>query len=1219
MKSYDDRINTPLNENCSAIILKKLPKKLGDPGKFLIPCDFSELEKCMALADLGASINLMPLSVWKKFMLLELVPTRMTLELANRSVAYPAGIVEDVFVQVGRPFLRTARALVDVHREELILRVGDEKLTFKVDSTSKYSHKYGKESINMIDIFDSTCEDHFHEVLKFQKSIHPLSGNPTPSSDLVVASLSPSLTPFGDSDFLLEETDTLLSHFDHSLPYYEAFCFHIDHQKEKRSDSTTSHSDHSLLDYEAFCFYINHHEEKCSGSIISHSDPPLLQYESFYFDLSIGPPPIVERSNSHHEEFADELAHIISPPEYDHFYFDIEIDPGELTRLLKKNRIPSDESKHIISLGKDFKLGRLLSRNGGNQLVQNAVQNPGVQNGVTVVPGIAHQNRNSNFVAARAEGNANGNNGNQIRCYNCRGLGHLARNCTVRPRRRDAAYLQTQLLITQKEEAGIQLQAGEFDLMAAAADLDEIKEVNTNCILMANLQQASTSGTQSDNAPVYNTDGSAEVQLHENCYKNEIFNRFTQEEQYTELLEPIPEPHQVPQNDSNVISKVSSMDQGRGKVEQHSANVEETRAYHESLFHNLATEVKKVNSVNRKMKEKNVELTTELARYKNQERCFEISQEKYDKLERCYQQSVYQEQCLSKKINALYLSSGKQITALNKEISNLNKQLSKEKSTVSSLQEEKKRLKSDFKIHEDELLDKQIQLENKVKELDNILIKIADESLTKHKALELEIERLLRAVVSQDIMSIVQNNSVVDTSNLQTELDRTKERFENCIIKKENEYAKLWNDWYKKCEEYTLDPLFQKLENENMELEFQIRNYEKGNAHLKAVYKNLFDSINVTRTQTKTIIDSLQNKLHDTIYENAKLRAQLFDKVSEQKDTTRGTSANTKFAMQSILAIPPSSSRPKLYVVTSLPKSMAIPKVGEMNALSNQVTSNQVPSSQEFKVVENDNVIVPRMFRIDPSNTSRENKFVPIHNVRASVWTNPITMSQPHVISKKVVNSDSNGFSSTGVDITTKTRRPQPRSNTKNDRVPSASQSSCIKNKEVEVEEHHRNLLLSKNPKPMSSECNNIKLAIRNDKSEVVCAMCKKCLITANHDVCVLNYVNGMKPRGKKQKAKVSNIANQMKHKPQVWKPKNVGPKERLASPKPSKPRMCLRWSPTGKMFDFKGKLIASSESNGYPNMFMVRRLGLFQAYDRESKASHQLRLEVLGNRSLWE
>ncbi|GJX50413.1 reverse transcriptase domain-containing protein [Tanacetum coccineum] len=199
--------NTPLNENCLAVFLRNLPKKLRDPRKFLIPCDFSELEECIALADLGASINLMPLSVWKMLMLPELVPTFMTLELANRSVAYPTGIAEDVFVQVGkftfpadfvvvdydvdpcvplmlgRPFLKTAHALVD----------------------------HGDESINKIDILDTTCEDYFHEVLNVQQLIHPLSGSPTPFSEHVVASLSLSLTPFGDSDFLLEETDTFIS------------------------------------------------------------------------------------------------------------------------------------------------------------------------------------------------------------------------------------------------------------------------------------------------------------------------------------------------------------------------------------------------------------------------------------------------------------------------------------------------------------------------------------------------------------------------------------------------------------------------------------------------------------------------------------------------------------------------------------------------------------------------------------------------------------------------------------------------------------------------------------------------------------------------------------------------------------------------------------------------------------------------------------------------
>nr|GEV14253.1 putative reverse transcriptase domain-containing protein [Tanacetum cinerariifolium] len=148
-----------------------------------------------------------------------------------------------------------------------------------------------------------------------------------------------------------------------------------------------------------------------------------------------------------------------------------------------------------------------------NQVAPNLrVQNFGNQNGLIGVQGNGIQNQigNGNLVAVRAEGNAAGKNRNQIRCYNCRGFGHYARNCTARPRRRDAAYLQTQLLIAQKEEAGIQLQAEEYDLMAATADLDEIEEVNANCILMANLQQASSSGTQTDSAPVYDSDGSAE-------------------------------------------------------------------------------------------------------------------------------------------------------------------------------------------------------------------------------------------------------------------------------------------------------------------------------------------------------------------------------------------------------------------------------------------------------------------------------------------------------------------------------------------------------------------------------------------------------------------------------------------------------------------------------------------------------------------------------------
>nr|GEU51889.1 retrovirus-related Pol polyprotein from transposon TNT 1-94 [Tanacetum cinerariifolium] len=568
-------------------------------------------------------------------------------------------------------------------------------------------------------------------------------------------------------------------------------------------------------------------------------------------------------------------------------------------------------------------------QNVGNQVIQHAVQNPriqnvGNQNGLIGVPGNANQNLNGN------------------------GVGHFARNRTVILRRRDVAYLQTQLLIAQKEEAGIQLQAEEFDLMAAVANLDEIEEVNAKCILMANLQQASILGTQTDKAPVYDSDGSAE-------------------------------------NDNNVISEDSGVEQSWGTVEQHPINVKETRALYDSLYNNLEIEVEKVNTVNHKLSETNAELTTELARYKKSKKATKFVR--------------------------------------------------------------------DFKS----------------------LAKEADESLAKHKTLELEIEHLLRAVVSQDIISVVQNNYVDETSNLQTEPERTKEQFENSYNDMQQKIERLQaqlGDLKGKskdtsCVSYTLNPLSWKLENENVELEFQ---------------------------------------------------------VSDQKDTACSKSVNTKFTKQSILGKPP--------------------KVG--------------------------------MFRINPFKPSMEEKHVP-NKVRASIRTKLITVSQPPIITKKVVNSDSNGLSPTGVD-NTKTRRPQPRSNTKNDRVPSASKSSQSKNKEVEVEEHHRILLLSRNKKHMSSECNNVKLATQNVKSKVVCAMCKQCLNSVNHDMCLLNYVNGVSSRGKKQTANVSINENQKKQQPKVKKPKKVGSIERLASPKPSKPRSFLRWSPTGRLFDLKGKIIASTQ-----------------------------------------
>nr|GFC96546.1 hypothetical protein [Tanacetum cinerariifolium] len=125
---------------------------------------------------------------------------------------------------------------------------------------------------------------------------------------------------------------------------------------------------------------------------------------------------------------------------------------------------------------------QMIGGNGGNQFRQYAGQNAENLNGYNEVQNVGNQIGNGNLVAVRAEGNAAGQNGNQIRCYNYRGFGHYARNCTARPRKMDAAYLQTQLLIAHKEDAGIQLQAEEYDLMAAATDLDEIKENDNEVI-----------------------------------------------------------------------------------------------------------------------------------------------------------------------------------------------------------------------------------------------------------------------------------------------------------------------------------------------------------------------------------------------------------------------------------------------------------------------------------------------------------------------------------------------------------------------------------------------------------------------------------------------------------------------------------------------------------------------------------------------------------------
>nr|GEU78205.1 hypothetical protein [Tanacetum cinerariifolium] len=482
---------------------------------------------------------------------------------------------------------------------------------------------------------------------------------------------------------------------------------------------------------------------------------------------------------------------------------------------------------------------------------------------------------------------------------------------------------------------GIANQNGTGNIVAARVegDLDEIEEVNVNCILMENLQHASTFGTQLDKAPAYDTDGSAE-------------------------------------NDNHVNSVAPSMVQSGGIVETSSAPNEATCAHRETVYHNLVDQV--------------AQETLELAQENGEKMRFlkkEIKPANYAKIN--HLSGVFVPQTTKSK-EELFLLNVSNMVIVSKMISIPNEDLSDDttpsvarkflnevKNSLVTLQRVVKQ-KITLKVHNwsssahkevHKIISHEIapiinQVDARVQNFEiqfqqeaakfvrdfKSLAKKADESLDKQKYLELEIKQLLKASVSHDIMSIVQNGFVDVPSDLQTELDRT--------------------------------------------------------------------------------------------------------------------------------SVTPHVDKPKLIAVT--------PHSKKSHA---SIPSHFVSQPIEFNVMKHSNVIAPGMFKIDPPQTFKEN-----------------------------VSSDTVNASSTGLVHTAKTRRPQPKGNTRNARVPSASKSSEVK-KNVTVEDHRRILLLSKDQETMSFECNNIKLAIWNDKSKIVRGTCKQCLVTANHDACLLSSVNALNSR----------------------------------------------------------------------------------------------------------
>nr|GFA11089.1 hypothetical protein [Tanacetum cinerariifolium] len=220
------------------MVLKKLPKKLGDPGRFLIPCDFSEFDNCLALADLGASINLMPLSIWKKLKLPALNDTKMVLELADRTISKPTGVAENVFVKVGkfyfpvafvvldfiadprvplnleRPFLSTAHAIIDVYEGEIILRHDEQSLTLKCGDTPSIS--YNKfESLNKIVLIDAGEKSSIKNLVPIPREYMVTSHNESESNEVPVKDDSSAFMTF--SNPLFNDSDDFTSNDNKSI------------------------------------------------------------------------------------------------------------------------------------------------------------------------------------------------------------------------------------------------------------------------------------------------------------------------------------------------------------------------------------------------------------------------------------------------------------------------------------------------------------------------------------------------------------------------------------------------------------------------------------------------------------------------------------------------------------------------------------------------------------------------------------------------------------------------------------------------------------------------------------------------------------------------------------------------------------------------------------------------------------------------------------------
>jgi hypothetical protein len=513
---------------------------------------------------------------------------------------------------------------------------------------------------------------------------------------------------------------------------------------------------------------------------------------------------------------------------------------------------------------------------------------------------------------------------------------------------------------------------------------------------MANLQEAKYD-TDSDTLPVYDINAVSEVSHFNTCHNNDIFDMSPHEEQHSEKLTPTYDTYLDTPSSSNTPLATPDVNHNGGFVSQHAENDEETRALFESLLHNCGIEIEKVKKVNCDVKAANVKLTTELERYKENAKSFQINKERESEFEIGYKKLLVKDREWKQKFTNLEISSTKTINSLNQEISELTNQLSKQKTAYSNLEKERDELKKDFAKKEDKLLEEIVESEHMIAHLEELVVIYLWQIFT---------------------------------------------------IKLEKENVSYFKQLDRKSEECKYDKL---------SYERAFKNMKKQNDHLRA-----------------------------------------------QLESQKGKGAETKFAK------PSTSEKPNVSNTVNKPKmsiSRFAPKVDEKKDLTKPVNQTPLPKQSENEkildkgkaVVETPKVIAPGLFRISPTNASASTSKTNDKGIKDN------SKESRYAKKDNNINPNACALPSTGLESTSRSSRLKPKSNTRNNRVSSASKSSS-KNKVEEVEEHPRNLSLC-NKKHDSSEC-NVESTGSNACNDSVCLKCKKSLINDVHDECVSKNVN---------------------------------------------------------------------------------------------------------------